>query len=127
MTDQRFKSFAEFWPFYVTEHSKPATRALHAVGTAAALAFLIACIVTRKWILIPLTLIPGYAAAWTAHFFIEKNRPATFTYPLWSFIADYKMVGLMLVGKMKAEVERATNFGVRGQAERDPALDLFRK
>ncbi|MDQ2856685.1 MAG: DUF962 domain-containing protein [Acidobacteriota bacterium] len=107
MTAQRFKSFAEFWPFYVKEHSRPATRALHAVGTVAAIACLIICIATRNWFLIPLTLIPGYAAAWTAHFFIEKNRPATFTYPLWSFIGDYKMIGMMLIGRMGEEVKRA--------------------
>ena len=72
-----------------------------------AVACLVAFILTRNWILIPLTLIPGYGAAWTAHFFIEKNKPATFTYPLWSFIGDYKMIGMMIAGKMRAEVERA--------------------
>jgi hypothetical protein len=109
VSDQRFKSFAEFWPYYVAEHSKPATRLLHAIGTTVAVACLVACIVTRNWLLIPLTLIPGYAAAWTAHFFIEKNKPATFTYPLWSFIGDYKMIGMMIMGKMGAEVDRAMN------------------
>lgn len=127
MSERRFKSFAEFWPYYVAEHSKPATRLLHAIGTTVAVACLVACIVTRNWILIPLTFVPGYGAAWIAHFFIEKNRPATFTYPLWSFIGDYKMVGLMIAGKMGAEVDRATNFGLRGQAKRDPALDSSRK
>ena len=108
MSNERFNSFEEFWPYYVAEHSKPGTRALHALGTTAALACLATCIARRKWSLLPLAFIPGYGAAWIAHFLIEKNKPATFDYPLWSFIADYKMVGLMLAGKMDAEVERST-------------------
>jgi hypothetical protein len=106
MSEQPFKSFEEFWPYYLAEHSQPATRALHAMGTTAAVTCAAALIAKRKWKLLPLALIPGYGAAWLAHFFIEKNKPATFDYPLWSFIADYKMVGLMLVGKMDAEIER---------------------
>jgi hypothetical protein len=106
MTQKQFKSFEEFWPHYVAEHSKPATRALHAAGTTVAVTCALALIAERKWRLLPLALIPGYGAAWFAHFFIEKNRPATFDYPLWSFIADYKMVGMMIAGKMDEEVER---------------------
>ena len=128
MSEQRFNSFEEFWPYYVAEHSQPATRALHAVGTTAALACMTACIAKRKWSLLPLALVPGYGAAWFAHFFIEKNKPATFDYPLWSFIADYKMVGLMLAGKMDEEVERVLSATPkRGQARlpdlRDSAVD----
>jgi len=106
MTQQRFQSFAEFWPHYVTEHSDPNTRALHAVGTMAALTCAAALIAKRKWKLLPLALIPGYATAWLAHFIVEKNKPATFDYPLWSFISDYKMIGMMIAGKMDEEVER---------------------
>ena len=114
MSEQRFNSFEEFWPYYLAEHSKPATRALHAVGTTAALACLATCIAKRKWNLLPLAFIPGYGAAWIAHFFIEKNKPASFDYPLWSFIADHKMLGLMLAGKMDEEVERViTNKSLR--------------
>ena len=106
MTQQRFKSFEEFWPHYVAEHSHPTTRALHAVGTTAALTCVAALIAKRKWKLLPLALIPGYGAAWLAHFLVEKNKPATFDYPLWSFIGDYKMIGMMITGKMDDEVER---------------------
>jgi hypothetical protein len=101
------KTFAEFWPFYVREHSHPATRALHAVGTIAATTLLIFLAVTGRWPWLPLAFVPGYAAAWVSHFFIEHNRPATFKHPLWSFIADYKMVALMLAGRMNGEVARA--------------------
>ena len=59
-----------------------------------------------KWWLFPLAFIPGYGAAWIGHFFIEKNKPATFQYPLWSFMGDYKMIWLMLTGRMDGEVER---------------------
>jgi hypothetical protein len=107
MAQQEMESFEEFWPFYVAEHSQPATRALHAAGTTVATACAVALIATGRWRLIPLALIPGYAAAWAGHFFIEHNRPATFKYPLWSFLADYKMFAMMLTGKMTQEVERA--------------------
>jgi hypothetical protein len=102
MAERQFKSFADFWPYYLGEHSKSATRLLHYVGTLAALAGLIALIAIGKWWLFPLAFVPGYALAWGGHFFIEKNRPATFTYPLWSFMGDWKMLGLMLTGKLKS-------------------------
>ncbi len=104
---KEIESFEQFWPHYVAEHSKPATRALHLAGTSLALACAAALLAQGKWKLLPLALIPGYGAAWLGHFFIERNRPATFRYPLWSFLADYKMVGLMLAGRMEREVERA--------------------
>jgi hypothetical protein len=102
MTNRQFKSFSDFWPYYLGEHSKPATRALHCLGSLAAISFVIALIGIGKWWLFPLGLVPGYAFAWAAHFFIEKNRPATFTHPLWSFMGDWKMLALMLTGRLKA-------------------------
>lgn len=104
MTAPHFKSFGEFWPYYVAEHSQSTTRIMHAVGTTASLACVAALISARRWKLLPLAIVPGYGAAWLAHAFIERNKPATFDYPLWSFIADYKMVGLMIAGKMDTEV-----------------------
>jgi hypothetical protein len=106
MSEQEMRTFAEFWPHYVAEHSKPATRALHAVGTTVGLACAAALLARGKWRLLPLAFIPGYAAAWAGHFFIEHNRPATFQHPLWSLIGDYKMIGLMLTGGMQEEIER---------------------
>jgi hypothetical protein len=104
---RRYKSFSEFWPFYVAEHSKPGTRLLHLLGTTTGTAIMLYFIVFGRWWLFPLGLIPGYACAWLAHFVIEKNKPATFQYPLWSFIGDYKMIALMLIGKMNGEVAHA--------------------
>jgi hypothetical protein len=100
MTNQQFNSFAEFWPYYLGEHSQPATRFLHGLGTLTAIGALIALIAMGKWWLFPLALVPGYAFAWTSHFFIEKNRPATFTHPLWSLMGDWKMLALMLTGRL---------------------------
>jgi hypothetical protein len=101
------KTFAEFWPFYVREHSRPATRVLHALGTLTGTALLFALASTGRWAWLALALVPGYASAWFGHFFVEHNRPATFKYPLWSVMGDYKMVALMLAGRMNREVERA--------------------
>jgi hypothetical protein len=106
MAQRQFNSFADFWPYYLNEHGKPATRLLHAVGSIAALILLLTLIALGKWWLFPLAFVPGYALAWTAHFFVEKNRPATFTHPLWSFMCDWKMLTLMLTGKIDDEVSR---------------------
>jgi hypothetical protein len=101
------KTFDEFWPFYVLEHSRAGTRLLHACGTLLSTSLLVFLSVTGRWAWLPLVLVVGYGAAWVGHFFVEKNRPATFKHPLWSFAADYKMVALMLAGRMGEEVERA--------------------
>ena len=114
MAESGKKSFEEFWPFYVREHSRPGTRALHAAGTAAATALALGLLATGRWRWLPLALVPGYAAAWLGHFLVEHNRPATFRHPLWSFAADYKMVALMLAGKMDEAVERATKSSASG-------------
>jgi hypothetical protein len=106
MAEEKLKSFEEFWPHYVGEHSRAGTRALHAVGTVAATTLFVAFAASGRWKWLPLALVPGYGAAWVSHFFIEHNRPATFRHPLWSFIADYKMLGLMLTGRMGKESAR---------------------
>lgn len=107
MPEREYKSFSEFWPHYLAEHSKPQTRLLHLLGTLMALALVILFVAIGKWWLFPLALVPGYGLAWIGHFFVEKNKPATFQYPLWSFMGDYKMIWLMLTGGMGAEFERS--------------------
>ena len=111
MTTRKFNSFAEFWPHYVSEHSHPLTRLLHLIGTGAGIACAGFFIATGRWWLFPLGLVPGYGTAWIAHFFIERNKPATFQYPLWSFLGDYKMIGMMLSGKMDGEVKKVATSG----------------
>lgn len=100
------RSFAEFWPQYVLAHRHPVTRRFHFVGTLLAWGLLAAAIVLREVWLVLAALVVPYALAWFSHFFVEHNRPPTFRYPLWSWLADQRMVGLMLVGKMSEEVRR---------------------
>jgi hypothetical protein len=107
MAQTRFDDFQDFWPFYVLEHSKPATRLSHFVGTTAAAFFVVMGIATGLYWLVPLGLVAGYGSAWVSHFFIEHNKPASFKQPVYSFLADWKMWAYMIAGRMGAEVERA--------------------
>jgi hypothetical protein len=106
MSERRIETYSDFWPFYVCEHANPANRIMHFIGTTTAMVVLIYAISSQIWWLIPLALVAGYGPAWMGHFGIEKNRPASFKYPLWSFISDFRMWSLMLTGRMSAEVER---------------------
>ena len=103
---ERIRSFREFWPYYVGEHLHPLCRRLHFIGTSCALACLAALALTGRWPLAPLALVSGYGPAWIGHFFVEKNRPATLRYPLWSLLADFRMYGKMWLGAMDEEVAR---------------------
>lgn len=97
---KKFQTFQEFWPYYLSEHSKSKTRWIHFAGTTLAVCLLIAILTTGQLWLIPVMLVAGYAPAWYAHYFEEHNRPATFTYPLWSLVADFKMWFLILRRKL---------------------------
>ena len=101
------QTYADFWPYYLREHAKPATRGWHYVGTGAALALLVYIIVSGNWIWLPVAFICGYAFAWASHGLIERNKPATFTYPLWSLFSDFKMLACFLTGRMGRELEQA--------------------
>jgi hypothetical protein len=101
-------NYREFWDFYVREHSKPATRILHFVGTSLGLILLAWFVWSGRWCYFPLFVLVGYTFAWFAHFVVEKNRPATFKYPLWSFVSDFKMMWYMITGRMDREVERVS-------------------
>ncbi len=104
----RLASYEEFWPYYVSEHSRPDTRVLHFVGTSLVLASLAAAVLVSPWWLLAAPF-AGYGFAWAGHFFCEKNRPATFTYPLWSLRGDFRMYRLMLLGRMAPEIARAAS------------------
>ncbi|HEY4884779.1 MAG TPA: DUF962 domain-containing protein [Myxococcales bacterium] len=101
------QTFAEFWPFYLREHSRLATRALHFAGTTLSLLLIVSAAALRSGRLVLMALVCGYAFAWAGHFFVEHNRPATFKHPLWSFAADWKMWALALTGRLGPELERA--------------------
>ena len=102
----RMMTFEEFWPYYVAEHSKPLTRKFHFVGTTAAMACVAGAVVLRRPSLLLLAAVAGYGPAWASHFFIEGNRPATFTYPKWSLLADLVMWKKTVDGTMDEEVAR---------------------
>ena len=103
----RITTYREFWPFYLSEHAKAETRFWHMAGTGLAVVFLVAAILTwNVWLLLA-ALVAGYGPAWLTHFTIEKNRPATFRYPIWSLISDFRMAATWLSGGLSRELEKA--------------------
>ena len=119
-----FGSFQEFFLFYLRQHSDPRNRALHAAGTGLGLAVAVAAAVLRHPWFALLWIPVGYGFAWIGHFLVEGNRPATFGHPWWSFVSDFKMMGLMLSGRLEpwlqraAEAERSAKVLTEGQAPR---------
>jgi hypothetical protein len=116
---EQFKTFEEFWPYYVKEHAQKSTRTIHAVGTSLSLLALGTAIVSRKKKYLALAPLAGYGFAWASHFFVEKNRPATFTYPRWSLLGDFVMLKKIFEGTMDAEVERV--LAMYAEQEREAA------
>ena len=104
--EERFRTFAEFYPFYLDEHANPVSRRLHFTGTSIAVVLLVAAAVTQLWWLLAVALIQGYAFAWVGHFFFEHNKPATFGHPFYSLAADYMMLWKILTGRMSGEVAK---------------------
>lgn len=100
MQTERYQSFEAFWPFYLKEHSLPLNRRLHFVGTTLALSCLVLALVQMQPLFLLGAPLCGYGWAWFGHFMIEKNRPATFQYPLWSLRGDFRMYGQMLRGQL---------------------------
>ena len=101
------KSYREFWPYYLNEHKNPRTRALHLVGTGLTTILLMACAATANIWFLPAAVLAGYGPAWFAHFAVEKNQPATFRYPLWSLISDFRMAATWVAGRLDRELQRA--------------------
>lgn len=99
MAERVYKSFDEFYPYYLTEHRKKGTRITHFIGTTLFIMLAISAVITAYPWYIMYGAVLAYGWAWIGHFFIEKNRPATFQYPLWSLISDFKLYFQILSGK----------------------------
>ncbi|MFB3148900.1 MAG: Mpo1-like protein [Thermodesulfobacteriota bacterium] len=99
--EKKFKSFSEFYPYYLSEHGDPVNRRLHFFGSLLTIIVVLFVIFTQTWIALILVPILGYGFAWIGHYLVEKNKPATFTYPLYSLMGDWVMFKDILTGKIK--------------------------
>ena len=99
--EREFQTFREFYPYYLEEHAKTGTRVMHFIGTFLVIAVLIFALATQRWFWLAAIPVLGYGFAWVGHFFIEKNKPATFKYPLYSLGSDFVMFWDLLRGKEK--------------------------
>ena len=97
----RFQRFAEFYPFYLSEHRNRTCRRLHFVGTALVVLVVIAAVLSMNpWLLLGAP-IAGYGFAWIGHFVFERNRPATFQHPWYSLLGDFILFRDILIGRIK--------------------------
>jgi hypothetical protein len=97
----RFRSFADFYPFYLSEHSNRVCRRLHFFGTVLVLAAVLTAALTRNALWLLAAPLAGYTFAWLGHFFFEHNRPATFAHPWYSLAGDFVMFRDMLLGRIR--------------------------
>jgi hypothetical protein len=104
----QIRSWSDFWPLYVQQHSRSRTRLLHALGSVGALLMVVLALSVSRWFFLAVPVV-GYGFAWYSHFFVEKNKPATFHHPFYSLCSDYKMLFLMMAGRMDDEVARCAN------------------
>lgn len=98
---KRFANFRAFYPFYLSEHQNRLCRRFHFIGSWLVILTLAAALIFSQWRLLWLAPLFGYGFAWAGHGFFEKNRPATFSYPLYSLIGDWVMFKDILMGKLQ--------------------------
>lgn len=103
----RMQDFDAFWLRYLRAHANPAARALHYAGSLLALLCLVAAVALRDWRWLIAAPLIGYGFAWTAHVFVQRNRPETFGHPVWSLLCDCRMLGLWLIGRLTPHLRRA--------------------
>jgi hypothetical protein len=118
MPDPTFANYEEFFAFYLREHSDVRNRIMHAVGTVLGLCMLVVPIaIGHPWYAL-LAPVVSYGFAWIGHFLIEGNKPATFGHPFWSFISDFRMLGLMLTGRLGARMEKSSQGASKDSSHR---------
>ncbi len=98
---KKYTSFAEFYPFYLSQHQHTICRRLHFIGSLLIIMLVGFSLLTSHYTLLWFTPLLGYGFAWVGHVFFEKNKPATFTYPLYSLCGDWVMFKDILLGKIK--------------------------
>jgi hypothetical protein len=98
---QKYSSFREFYPYYLSEHQNITSRRLHFIGTGLVIGLAIYFSVFSKWDYWWTLLLCGYGFAWVGHFFFEKNKPATFKNPFYSLLGDFVMFKDIIIGKIK--------------------------
>ena len=99
-----FRSYDEFFSFYLEQHADPANRRMHAVGTVLGVVVIVVAFATRHPWYALLWIPVGYGFAFAGHFLLEKNKPATFGHPFWSFISDFRMLALMFTGRLDSRL-----------------------
>jgi hypothetical protein len=104
---REYTTYRDFFPYYLQEHAKRETRQFHYLGSILAIGVLIFALASQNWWLLLVVPLSGYFFAWVSHAFIEKNKPATFTYPMWSLRGDYHMLWLAVTGGLGGALERA--------------------
>ena len=107
MSEKRFQSFSEFYPYYLNEHSNATCRNLHYIGSLLVLSVLFWAIVTGVWSLLFALPVIGYGFAWVGHFGFEHNKPATFQYPFYSLMGDWVMLKDFLTGNIDQKLQDA--------------------
>jgi len=98
---RKFKSFSDFYSFYLSEHRDPVNRRLHFFGCLAVIIVILYSLLAQVWLALILVPLVGYGFAWVGHFFIEKKKPATFKYPIYSLLGDWIMFKDIITGKIK--------------------------
>ncbi len=106
MNTKTYQSLAEFYPFYLSQHLNSISRYLHVYATSLGVIIALTLLFKGYYLLFPLGFVVGYAGAWIGHFVFEKNRPATFKYPLYSFTCDFIMIKDFFAGTLDAKIEK---------------------
>lgn len=106
-TTKTYTTFWDFYPYYLTEHARPINRTMHFIGTSLVIACFVSGVLLRDWRLFALLPVCGYGFAWVGHFVLEKNKPATFQYPIYSLGSDFVMYFHIITGQISKKVDEA--------------------